>query len=314
MAVAFVEDDVRESFLRHARIECQVERVNDFAVGADRGKTSAAQGADLKRDPRIHGHERSLHRRRGAPSDMRQSLPPKSSCSVCRCAGAIPASLGGSPATRLGQQRSRLSPVKLALTLLAKNEADIVDANVAYHLAAGVDFVVATDNGSSDGTTRIFERYEQRGVLAPHPRAEQRLSTRPLGDARMARRAAELGADWVMNADADEFWWPRAGDLKEALERAIRRLRRWRGIFFFFLCGVYLLRSVGVALLSARPAQSPRKGDDQAPAERAIYWVERSWRPMSSRHNSSQPSEHEVVRSFRRRIERTTRLSDSHTP
>ena len=63
VAVAFVEDDVRESFLRHARIECQVERVNDFAVGADRGKTSAAEGADLERDPRIHGREHSLHRR-----------------------------------------------------------------------------------------------------------------------------------------------------------------------------------------------------------------------------------------------------------
>jgi len=33
----------------------------------------------------------------------------------------------------------------LALTLLAKNEVDVIDANIAYHLGAGVDFVVAAE-------------------------------------------------------------------------------------------------------------------------------------------------------------------------
>ena len=42
--------------------------------------------------------------------------------------------------------------MKLVLTLLVRNEADVVDANLAFHLNAGVDFVIATDNGSEDGS------------------------------------------------------------------------------------------------------------------------------------------------------------------
>ncbi len=120
--------------------------------------------------------------------------------------------------------------MKLALTLLARNEVDVIDANVAFHLAAGVDFVVATDNGSTDGTTEILERYEQLGVL--HLIREPSRDFRQ-GEwvTRMARLAAERGADWVINADADEFWWPRAGDLTEALGRLPERYGVVHGIW-----------------------------------------------------------------------------------
>jgi hypothetical protein len=105
--------------------------------------------------------------------------------------------------------------MKLVMTLRARDEADIVDANVAFHLNAGVDFIVATDHRSVDGTRELLEAYEQQGQL--HLIRED-------GPVRgdwftpMARLAAtEFGANWVINSDADEFWWPRGGSLKEVL-------------------------------------------------------------------------------------------------
>jgi hypothetical protein len=107
--------------------------------------------------------------------------------------------------------------VKLVLTVLARDEADVIDAQVAYHLNAGVDFVIATDNNSRDGTTEILEAYAREGCL--HLIREPAEGLRQ-GEwvTRMARLAAtEFGADWVINTDADEFWWPRGGSLKDVL-------------------------------------------------------------------------------------------------
>jgi hypothetical protein len=101
--------------------------------------------------------------------------------------------------------------MKLVLTLRARDEADVVDAQIAFHLNAGVDFIVATDHRSEDGTTELLERYAREGYL--HLIREQGDEMRE-GEwaTRMARVAAtEFGADWVISSDADEFWWPRGG-------------------------------------------------------------------------------------------------------
>jgi hypothetical protein len=105
--------------------------------------------------------------------------------------------------------------MKLVMTLRARDEADVVDAQIAFHLNAGVDFVVATDHRSEDGTTEILESYARQGHLRVI-----REESEVRGDwiTRMARLAArDFGADWVINSDADEFWWPRGGSLKEVL-------------------------------------------------------------------------------------------------
>src|SRR6478609_871193 len=106
----------------------------------------------------------------------------------------------------------------IVLTVLARDEADVIDAQISFHLNAGADFVIATDNSSRDGTTDVLESYARAGVLhLIHEPAEGLSQSEWV--TRMARLAAgEYGADWVVNSDADEFWWPRGGTLKEVLD------------------------------------------------------------------------------------------------
>jgi hypothetical protein len=109
--------------------------------------------------------------------------------------------------------------MKLVMTLLVRDEADVLDEQLAFSFAAGVDFVIATDHCSSDGTSEILERYALAGRLLLHRESGSQYRQADWVT-RMARLAAgELGADWVINSDADEFWWPCGGGLKDVLAR-----------------------------------------------------------------------------------------------
>jgi hypothetical protein len=104
------------------------------------------------------------------------------------------------------------------MTLLARDEIDVVEAWLAYHLHAGADLVVATDNRSQDGTREVLESYARTGkVHLIHEPGEDLRQDEWV--TRMARLAAtEHGGDWVINSDADEFWWPRGASLSEMLD------------------------------------------------------------------------------------------------
>lgn len=98
--------------------------------------------------------------------------------------------------------------MKLAITLMVRDEADIVRAMIDHHLAQGVDIFIVTDNGSIDGTAEILAEYADRGLIdlrhdPSHLKQQSPVVTR------MAQDAYTLyGADWVINADADEFFVP----------------------------------------------------------------------------------------------------------
>ena len=116
-----------------------------------------------------------------------------------------------SPDTKIANHR------KLIMTLLVRNEEDIVRYNIDFHLSKGVDFIIATDNGSTDSTRDILKEYEARGVL--HLIDEKTLNhDQARWNNRMAKIARDrYGADIIFHCDADEFWYPRSGSLKDEI-------------------------------------------------------------------------------------------------
>jgi hypothetical protein len=107
---------------------------------------------------------------------------------------------------------------RIIMTLLCRDEEDIIGYNIAYHLDQGVDFIIATDNGSRDRTPLLLERFERRGKLYLI-REPSYTHDQSVWVTRMARMAAKtFEADWVINNDADEFWLSRSGTVRTALE------------------------------------------------------------------------------------------------
>jgi hypothetical protein len=107
--------------------------------------------------------------------------------------------------------------VRLGMVYKVRDEADIIEANLRFHRAQGVDFFVIVDTGSVDGTIEILERYERAGLVRLERTVGGIHDMKSGGEEEITRIAAEMGADWVIHNDADEFWWPAARNLKEAL-------------------------------------------------------------------------------------------------
>ena len=113
-----------------------------------------------------------------------------------------------------------MKEIKLIMTLLVRDEEDCIRSNIEYHLKQGVDLIIAMDNLSKDNTSEILKQYRDRGKIHYiEERGDNYIQSEWV--TRMARLACTTyGADWVINNDADEFWWPENSEqtLKEYLQ------------------------------------------------------------------------------------------------
>lgn len=96
---------------------------------------------------------------------------------------------------------------RLVMTILVKNEADIIEANIRTHAALGVDAFAVMDNDSADGTREILAQLKNEFEILIIDEKGQYNQAKWMK--RLAKAAKnELKADWVINNDADEFWLP----------------------------------------------------------------------------------------------------------
>lgn len=87
---------------------------------------------------------------------------------------------------------------------MVKDEADVV-AGTIRHMADEVDHLIVADNGSTDGTREILEEMEASLSLTvvDDPETAYYQSFKM---SRLAERAADAGATWIVPFDADEIW------------------------------------------------------------------------------------------------------------
>jgi hypothetical protein len=147
------------------------------------------------------------------------------------------------------------------MTLRTRDNEDMVGAHLAFHLNAGVDFVIATDQLSTDGTRDILREHERAGHLRLICKdVEQHVPGEWVND--MARLAAtEHAADWVIHADVDEFWWPRGGNLKDVLGAIPQRFGAVFGVWRHFAPrpedGAYFAERMILRLAARGPWTAP---------------------------------------------------------
>ncbi|WP_158815509.1 glycosyltransferase family 2 protein [Methylocapsa sp. S129] len=114
------------------------------------------------------------------------------------------------------------------MTLIVRDEADLVAENIKFHARMGVDAFAIYDNGSKDETLELLQGLRTTYDLAlfddPGPFDKERRSMV------LARHLRERqGADWLISNDADEFWLPKSGNLKSLMgsETSVLVARRY---------------------------------------------------------------------------------------
>lgn len=97
---------------------------------------------------------------------------------------------------------------------MMKDEEDICQSTVK-HMLTQVDHVIVADNNSSDKTKEILLGFGDSVTVLDD---EDPAYYQALKMTALAKKAMDMGADWIVPFDADEIWYYPHSTLKEVLE------------------------------------------------------------------------------------------------
>jgi hypothetical protein len=108
-------------------------------------------------------------------------------------------------------------PGKIVIITVPVDQADILRDFLDWHLALGVDLIVAIDGGSTDASTDILDEYAKTGRVVWQPLPDRDLNKFALADELMRLARDRYGADWIILCDVDEFICTTGDDFRAVL-------------------------------------------------------------------------------------------------
>ncbi|MGN1152816.1 MAG: glycosyltransferase family 2 protein [Candidatus Gastranaerophilaceae bacterium] len=119
---------------------------------------------------------------------------------------------------KFSKNRKKDSSIKLFMTLVIQDEEDIIEKQILFHKEMGVDGFIVTSHKSKDHTNEILEKLKRKNIVKEILIKETDVHLHSVWVNEMVNIAkTKYNADWVINADADEFYYSKTLNLKEQL-------------------------------------------------------------------------------------------------
>lgn len=108
----------------------------------------------------------------------------------------------------------------VAANIGVADEVDLIDRQILHLQAIGVDRIVVTDTGSTDGTLDILQDRAGRGDIVLLRTGSSDEEALGFANRMLERTLRECRPDWILFGDADEFHVPRSGRIHDVLASA----------------------------------------------------------------------------------------------
>lgn len=95
--------------------------------------------------------------------------------------------------------------MKITMNLLVRNEEDILEYNILHHRKIGIDHINIMNHLSTDKTEDIINFYAKDGFVT-HIKQNSDRYDQDIWMTELTNNAYRDGCDWIINADADEFF------------------------------------------------------------------------------------------------------------